>query len=181
MKKALVGLMLSVFAVPMFAQTAPARLAVINVPKVLAESTAGKAAFEKLKTMQDEHAAKLKKMDDELKTLDAQINEKKMSLSADKLADLSKDFDAKKIAEQRYAQDAQRDLEQARDAALQEIEKQLRPVIDQIGKEMGFAAIFNKFESGIIYASDAIDITDTVIKRFDESTAAKGGAAAPKK
>ena len=37
---------------------------------------------------------------------------------------------------------------------------------------MGLAAIFNKFESGLVYASDAIDITDTVIKRFNDAAPA---------
>ena len=36
---------------------------------------------------------------------------------------------------------------------------------------MGFAAIFNKFESGLVYASEAIDITDIIIRRFNENTA----------
>ncbi|MCU1246935.1 MAG: hypothetical protein JWN02_2845, partial [Acidobacteria bacterium] len=40
------------------------------------------------------------------------------------------------------------------------------------------AAIFNKFESGLVYASEAIDITEPVIKRFDEVS---GGAAGAKK
>ena len=59
------------------------------------------------------------------------------------------------------------------------LEAKIKSVIDTIGKEMGLAAIFNKFESGLVYASDAVDITDTVIKRFNE--AQPGAAAATKK
>ena len=51
-------------------------------------------------------------------------------------------------------------------------------MIDSLGKEMGLAAIFNKFESGLVYASDAIDITDTVIKRFNDATASETPAPA---
>jgi hypothetical protein len=36
--------------------------------------------------------------------------------------------------------------------------------------------IFNKFESGLVYASEAVDITDTVIKNFNDTA---GAAAAP--
>lgn len=32
---------------------------------------------------------------------------------------------------------------------------------------MNVAAVFNKFESGLIYASDRIDITNDVIRRFN--------------
>lgn len=171
MKKAVMTLLVAALVVPTFAQTPPSRVAVINIPKVLAESTSGKAAFERLKKMQEERAARAQKMNEELKTLDAQLKQKSMSLSEDKLGEMNKQFEEKRIALQRYAQDAERELQEARDRSLQEIEKQLRPVIDQIGKEMGFAAIFNKFESGIVYASDAIDISDIVIKRFNETAA----------
>ena len=43
---------------------------------------------------------------------------------------------------------------------------------------MGLALIFNKFESGLVYASDAVEITDTVIQRFN---AAAGAPATPVK
>ena len=34
------------------------------------------------------------------------------------------------------------------------------PVINQVGKELGYTLIFRKFESGLIYADEAIDITN---------------------
>ena len=90
---------------------------------------------------------------------------------------MAKQLSDKKIAMQRFAQDADREVGEARDRALMELEGKIKPVIDQIGKEMGLAAIFNKFESGLVYASDAIDITDTVIQRFNGATAAAPAAA----
>lgn len=182
MKKFVLTLLVAVLAVPAFAQTAPSRIAVIDVARVLRESAAGKQAFERLKKMQDERAAKAQKMNEELASLEQQINQKKMSLTDEKVAEMQKQFSDKKIAFQRYAQDADRELQEARDRSLQDMEKQIMPLINEIGKEMGFAAMFNKFESGLIYASDAIDITDVVVKRYNETapktTAAP--AAAPK-
>jgi outer membrane protein len=178
MKKLLVSVAALALAAPMFGQTQPARLAVIDVQKVLTQSTAGKAAYDRLKKMQDDRITRAQKMDEEIKTLENDVNAKKMSLSEDKLNDLNKQISDKKIAEQRYAQDADREVGEARDRELQALEARIKPVIDQIGKEMGLAAIFNKFESGLVYASDAIDITDTVIKRFNDAT---GPAPAPAK
>ncbi len=179
MKKLLVAVAVAALSVPAFAQSAsPMRVAVIDVQRVLATSTAGKAAYEKLKKMQDERVARAQKMDEEAKALENDINTKKLSLSEDKLADLQKQLSDKKIAMQRYAQDADREVSDARDKELAALEQKIKPVIDQLGKEMGLAAIFNKYESGLVYASDAIDITDTVIKRFDATTAAPAPAAA---
>ncbi|MEO8380725.1 MAG: OmpH family outer membrane protein [Acidobacteriota bacterium] len=167
MKKFLVSVAVAALAAPMFAQTTPARIAVIDVQKVLAQSTAGKAAYDKLKRVQDEKVEKAKAMDDEMKKLDAEITAKRISLSEDKLADLQKQLAEKRINMQRYAQDADREIGEARDRELQALEARIKPVIDALGKEMGLAAVFNKFESGLVYASDAIDLTDTVIQRFN--------------
>ena len=177
MKKFLVAVAVTALAAPVFAQN-PARVAVIDVQKVLTQSTAGKASYEKLKKMQEERVEKAKAMDEELRKLDADINAKKISLSEEKLAEMSRQLADKRISMQRYAQDADREIGEARDRELQALEAKIKPVIDAIGKEMGLAAIFNKFESGLVYAADAIDITDTVVKRFNE--AAPTAAAAKK-
>ena len=176
MKKLFAVLTMLLFAAPMFAQaTTPSRVAVINVGKVLAESAPGKGSLEKLRKMQDERAGRVKKMNDELATLENDIKSKQMSLSEDKLTDLNKQFTDKKVQLTRYAQDAERELQEARDRELQGLEKQIMPIINEIGKEMGFALVFNKMEAGLVYASEAVDITDLVIKRFNggPATAAK--------
>ena len=179
MKKFLVTVAVAALAAPMFAQSVPARVAVIDVQKVLTQSAAGKAAYEKLKKMQDDRIERARKMDEELRTLDNEINTKKLSLSQEKLTEMTKQLSDKKIAMQRYAQDADREVGEARDRELAALEGKIKPVIDAIGKEMGLAAIFNKFESGLIYASDAIDITDTVVARFNAAAGGAAPAAAP--
>lgn len=178
MKKFLVTIAVAALAAPMFAQNAPARVAVVDVQKVLTQSTPGKAAYEKLKKMQDDRISKAKAMDEEARKLEADLSTKRISLAEDKLAEMTKQLADKKIAMQRFAQDADREIGEARDRELQALQTKIEPVIDAIGKEMGLALIFNKFESGLVYASDAVEITDTVIKRFNE---AAGGAAAVKK
>jgi len=181
MKKFLVSMAVAALAIPALAQSsAPARVAVIDVNKVLSSSTAGKTAAAKLKQLQEDKMARAQKLDDEIKTLDNDINTKKISLSEEKLADMTKQLSDKKIAMQRFAQDADRELGEARDRVMADLNQKIMPVVDQIGKEMGLAAIFNKFESGLIYASEAIDITDVVIKRFNDAQGAPAAQPAKK-
>jgi outer membrane protein len=168
MKKFLISIAVAALAAPMFAQSTPARVAVVDVQKVLTQSTAGKAAYEKLKKMQEDRLNKAKQMDEEMKKLESDLSTKRISLAEDKLAEMSKQLADKKIAMQRYAQDADREIGEARDRELQALQVKIEPVIDAIGKEMGLALIFNKFESGLVYASEAVEITDTVIKKFNE-------------
>jgi outer membrane protein len=176
MKKFLVTVAMAALAIPVFGQATPGRVAVIDVQKVLTQSTAGKASYEKLKKMQDDRVEKARSMDEELRKLDADIAAKRISLAEDKLVEMQKQLADKRISMQRYAQDADREIGEARDRELQALEAKIKPVIDGIGKEMGLAAIFNKFESGLVYASDAIDITDTVVKRFNEANPAAAAA-----
>jgi hypothetical protein len=47
------------------------------------------------------------------------------------------------------------------------------PVINQVGKEKGYTLIFNKYAPGmLVYADDAIDITDEVLRRFNTQVTA---------
>ena len=179
MKKFIVSIAVAAMALPALAQNTPARVAVIDVQKVLATSTAGKAAYERLKKMQEERVAKAKAMEEELRKLETELSTKRLSLSEDKVTELGKQINDRKIAMQRFAQDADREVGEARDRALLELENKIKPVIDALGKEMGLAAIFNKFESGLVYASEAIDLTDTVITKFNAAAGSATPAATP--
>src|SRR5215213_6691512 len=115
MKKFLISVAVAALALPAIAQNTPARIAVIDVQKVLSQSTAGKAAYEKLKRVQDERVEKAKQMDEDMKKLDSEITTKRISLSEDKLTEMQKQLADKRIAIQRYAQDADREIGEARD------------------------------------------------------------------
>ena len=41
------------------------------------------------------------------------------------------------------------------------------PVIETVGQERGLTLIFNKFQSGLVFADQGVDITDEVIRRFN--------------
>ena len=90
MKKFLVSVVVAALALPAMAQNAPAKVAVIDVQKVLATSTAGKAAYERLKKMQEERITKAKGMEDELRKLETELTTKRLSLSEDKVAELTR-------------------------------------------------------------------------------------------
>ena len=80
---------------------------------------------------------------------------------------MSKELEDKQIAIRRFQDDAQREVQDAQRRELGRLEERILPIINQVGQEQGFILIFNKFQSGLVYADDAIDITDTVIQRFN--------------
>src|SRR5687767_8801433 len=104
------------------AKIPPARIAVVDVNKVLTQSGPGKAAMERLKTFQQERMAKAKEMDASVRQIDADIAAKRATLSADALADLQKQAADKRLEMQRFAQDADRELGEERDRELQALQ-----------------------------------------------------------
>lgn len=57
-----------------------------------------------------------------------------------------------------------------RDQMIDAANAKIMPVIQAIGKELKAAAIFRKFESGLVYTDDTLDITNSVIQRVDAAT-----------
>jgi outer membrane protein len=157
-------LVLAALALPAAAETS---VAVIDVQRVVTDSDPGKESLQRLRTLQDEKIAEGRNLQTELEALREQVNKQRLTLSEQKLAEMSGQIEDKTIALQRFEDDAKRSLEEARRTALGGLEERIMPIINQIGKERGFTLIFNKFQSGLVYADDAVDITDDVIRRFN--------------
>ena len=151
-------------ALPAAAQS---KVAVIDVQRVVAESDPGKEAIQKLKTISDAKVQEGQVLQQELATLQEQFNKQRFTVSESRLAEMSKELEDKGIAIRRFEDDAKRELEEARRRELGGLEERILPIINQIGQEEGITVIFNKFQSGLVYADEAVDITDDVIRRFN--------------
>ena len=151
-------------ALPAAAQS---KVAVIDVQRVVAESDPGKEAIQKLKAVQDAKVQEGQAMQQELATLRDQINKQRFTVSEERLAEMTKELEDKNIAIRRFEDDAKRELDEARRRELGGLEEQILPIINQIGQDQGITVIFNKFQSGLVYADEAVDITDEVIRQFN--------------
>ena len=151
-------------AVPAAAQ---ANIAVIDVQRVVSESDPGKEVISKLKTIQDAKIQEGQMLQQELANIQEQFNKQRFTVSEQKLAEMNKEMEDKTIAIRRFEDDAKRELDEARRRELGGLEGRILPIINEIGKERGITLIFNKFQSGLVYADDAVDITDDVILRFN--------------
>lgn len=162
--RAVIGLLVAAVAVPAVAQT---KLAVIDVQRVVTDSDPGKEALQQLKELSDAKVQEGQALQQELATLREQFNKQRFTLAEDRLEAMNKEIEDKSIAMQRFEDDAQRDLNEARRRALGALEQRIMPVIDAIGREKGLTLIFNKFQSGLVFADETVDITDEVIRRFN--------------
>jgi outer membrane protein len=142
-------------------------IAVIDVQRVVTESDPGKQALQKLKELQDAKVDEGRVLQQTLAGLQEQMAKQRFTLSEERLAEMNKQLEDGQIALQRFQDDAERELDEARRRELGSLEGRIIPVINQVGVERGFTVIFNKFQSGLVYADDSVDITDEVIRRFN--------------
>jgi len=143
------------------------KIGVIDVQRILTDSSAGKDAITLLKAVSDQKVAQLEGKRNEIEGLRARIDEGRLSLSEDRLAQMQKELEDQVIAFRRYQDDADRELQKQRDDAFADIERRVMPIINQVGQELGFTLIFNKFQSGLVYAQEGIDVTNAILERFD--------------
>ncbi|MCP4896421.1 MAG: OmpH family outer membrane protein [bacterium] len=151
-------------ASPVFAQI---KVAVIDVNRVVTESDSGKESLQQLKALQDAKVEQGRALQQEVDSLTDQFTRQRLTLAADRLEQMTKQIEDKNIELKRFQDDAQRELDDARRRALGALEQRIMPLIDIVGKEMQLTLVFNKFQSGLVYADEAVDITDDVIVRFN--------------
>lgn len=147
------------------------RVAVIDVQQVVESSAAGREALARLKKLNDEKVAQGAKMVSELEALQKQLAAQRATLAEERIKSLQKEIEDKQVALERFRDDAQEFLDEARRKELQALEARILPIINEIGREMKLHLIFNKFQSGLVYADDSVDITDEVLKRFNVQVA----------
>jgi len=171
-------------ALPAAAQTPAAsspKIAVIDVQKLVVESAAGKEAQGRVKKIIDAKQGDSEKLQKELQGLQQRLTDQGPSMTDDKREQLNKEYQEKGISYKRFQDDAQREVQEAQQKELAELEKRVLPVINIVGKEKGYTLIFNKYAPGmLVYADDSVDITDDVLRRFNTQVTAPPPAPAAK-
>lgn len=163
-RSALLLVLLAAVAMPAAAQS---KVAVIDVQRVVTESDPGKEVMQRLKGLTDAKSQEGQALQQEMAALQDQFNKQRFTVSEARQAEMSKEIEDKQILIRRFQDDAQREVQEAQRRELGSLEERILPIINQVGQEQGFTLIFNKFQSGLVYADEAIDITDDVIRRFN--------------
>ncbi len=148
---------------PATAQVVPTRIGVVDTEKILLTSNAGKAAVAQLKKMQDDKEKQLRVMQQEIKDLQTAIQSGKGPAGG------PAQLETKSNALRRAQDDATREINATRDKMLGDIDTKVMPVITTVAKEMKYAFVFRKFESGLIYADDSTDITNVIVARMNST------------
>lgn len=143
-----------------------AKIGVINPQKVVSETIRGKQVKAKLEKLGDEKQQKIKGMEDAIKKLEKELMSP--ALNADAKEKKAVDLQGKRVNLKRYVEDAQKEFQGRYQKEMQTMYKEIMPIIEKIGAAKGFTIIFDLSNSGISYFDKTIDITNEVIKAYDQ-------------
>jgi outer membrane protein len=144
------------------------RVAYIDVQRILARSSAGVAAREQL---EKDKAAMQKDVDgkkNEVEKLRDELEKKGALLSADSRKEKQDTLERKVRDLRRLVDDYRAELERKEQGLLQRVLVEISGVVERVGKQKGFLIIVEKRGAGILYGSPEADLTDEVIKAFDQ-------------
>lgn len=144
------------------------KIAVFDLGKILEGSKAGKAAQQELNAEGKKMAEQLKKKGAELEELKKRLEQESLVLSEEKRAEKEREFRSKindlKELQKKYSRDAREIQEKIKD----KIEDDLKGIIAEIGKDKGVSLIFEKNQGGLWYHPTAVDITQEIIREYDD-------------
>lgn len=152
----------------------PTKVGIIDVQRLVIESKTGKEVLEELKNLREQKTAEGEVLQQEIRDLQARLQDGRQALSDDKVVELEKRLEDKLIELRRFADDADRILQKEQDQAFARIERDVMPIIARVGEEQGFTLLFNKYESGLVFATEQVDITNLILRLYDENVEGDG-------
>jgi outer membrane protein len=166
MKKTVLTIILVLFTFNAYASDL--KIGYVDLNKALNSSDTGKKAVKILEDMVrakqkfiDQKGDDIKKLDDELIKQASVLNPEALKEKREEREKLMRDY-------QRMVKDSQQEIQKKQADLMEDIIKELRNVVNTIGKEEGYMVVFERTESGILYIPEDVDLTDKLIKRFNK-------------
>jgi outer membrane protein len=194
LRKAIIGSTLFLLAVPALAQTrpattaeaaksdAPTRVAVINIQTAIASTDEGKQAAQELQTRFTPRQSEIDTMSKQLQGLQQRMQDGQNTLSDQEKERLGRQYQQLSRQVQRKQQELQDDFQDARTDTVDTIGQKMMRVIDRYANENGFSVVLDTSSqtSPVLFATNSVDITKSIITLYNQSFPVKAAAAAPK-
>lgn len=152
-------------------EAAATRIGYVDVQKVLVRSVAGMAAREQL----EREAAPMRKDLDtrrtEIEKLREELEKKGLVLSADAKREKEENLQRRVRDFRRVAEDLEKELQRKEQVLTQRILQEVTTLIERVGKERGYLLIVEKRSAGVIYGDAEADVTEEIIKLYDQEKA----------
>jgi outer membrane protein len=155
-----------------------AKVGVINVQVAITNTAEGKQAAAELQSQFAPRQTELDNMRKQIEEIEVRARTGQTTLSDDEKARLAREHDQLTRSFQRKQQDSQDDFTEAQREVVDRIGRKMIDVLDKYSKENGYAVVFDNSSqsSPVIYAANQLDITQEIIRLYDQNYPVKSGA-----
>lgn len=155
-----------VSSTPSSAADVPAvrKLAMVDMQRVLNETKAGRRARKELEESSKVKQSKLEKKQAQLEK-DAS---KLQSLSGQQLAEAQERLQKEYMEVQNMAAALEQELSTEHNKLLQKMYENSQSIVAELAQQRGIDLVLVRDQMTVIYAKETFDITDTVVKQYDE-------------
>jgi outer membrane protein len=160
------------------AARADIKLGYVDLQRALQEVGEGRAARDRLKADMEKRKSELEseqnKLRDDKAVLDKQASMMSEEVRNQKFTELQKRlFDLTQRAEKMQAE-----LAQSEQKELKKIFEKMDPIIAAIASREGLTMVFEKTDSGLVFAPASLDLTNELVRTYNDKFPSKGGSAA---
>ena len=144
------------------------KIGVVDLKQAISSTEEGKAAREEFARKQREAESKVQPMLDRYRALEEELKAKKFVLSDDAL--YQKQLDLAEMRNEIQAKmreiDGQLQVDQKRLEG--PLVQKLEGIIEELGKSQNFTLIIRRGAPGVLYAREALDVTEMVIQQYNK-------------
>jgi outer membrane protein len=156
---------------------APGKVGVINVQVAITSTAEGKQAAAELQSKFAPRQAELETMRKQMDDLQTRLRTGQTTLSDDEKARLAREGEQLNRGYQRKQQEAQDDFNEEQQEVVNRIGRKMVAILDKYSKENSYAVVLDTSaqQTPVVYAANQIDVTQDIIRLFDESNPVKTG------
>lgn len=148
-------------------QAADLKIVYMDSQRILTDSIAGKEAYGQLEKLKNDRQKEIDKMQQTLKSLGEEISVKGPMMKEAAKMELQAKYENELKNYNRFLKDAQEELRRKELALVKPISDEVNKIIDDYGKQNSIDIILDRRDPGIIYTSERLDVTDTILKLYD--------------
>src|ERR1700676_3348870 len=162
------------------AASAPSKIAVLNVRNAIVATAEGKQAQAQLQSQFAPKQTELQNMQKQIEDLQRRLNEGARTLSDDEKGKMQREGELLSRRLQRGNDDLNEELNAAQGEIVDGIGRKMLEVLDRYSRENGYTAVLDTSAQGspVVYGSSQSDITQEIVRLYDQAHPVKGGAPA---
>ena len=174
-KVALIVVVISLLASTSVFAADTLKIGVVNLTKALNESESGKKAKADLELLIKSKQVVIEEKGKAIEKGKSELEKQASVLSPD--ARKSKEEELERLSReyQRLVSDSQNEVKKREGELTGGMLKEIRPIIEKIGQDEGYALILENSESQALYSKKEADLTDSVIKKYNEQASKTKG------